>query len=134
MIGKHNISGSYLNSGFVRLWGAEVNYTGTSRNGLAHGYGRAFVRGKDNGGLLVFSGYWNYGDMEGQGLMENRKTGYRYTGKWRNGQPNGNGTETDPEGSRTAEGQFKDGKLNGYGAANFSWCGKLYRNIHDLYI
>ncbi len=114
----------HLSDNFLAIWGTEVNYTGDFKNGLANGVGQAFVAAKNDGGLLVFSGAWLAGSMEGQGSVENLKTGYKYRGHWKDGLQNGNGSEDNPEASRTSEGEFLDGKLNGYGEANFSWCGK----------
>ncbi len=121
-------AGPHLSDNFIENWGSVVNYTGKLKNGLADGFGKAFVRSNKDGGLLVFIGDWADGEMEGQGQVENLRTGYDYKGRWRNGMQSGNGTENDPEG-HVYIGQFQRGKRNGYGIATYSWCGKFRINL-----
>ncbi len=105
-----------LSVDFVENWGKlEANYTGglDSLNGLANGFGKAFILdAADN--LIVIIGNFRNGTLEGQGSVENLATGFSYDGNFVNGIEDGIGTEI-TAGGHTYVGEFSNGKRHGFG-------------------
>lgn len=85
-------------------------YSGYWRNGLYHGNGKLYSKGK-----LLYDGDWKQNKRNGYGILYNKSGQICYNGMWENGKRNGMGNEHLNSGKLFYEGQWICDKYHGYG-------------------
>jgi hypothetical protein len=95
-----------------------IEYYGQTRDGLYHGFGKAFYRAGE-----LYIGNWYKGKRHGKGTLFFRK-GDRYTGYWKNDAMEGDGVMITGQGI-TFKGKFKNNRKHGEARITYT-DGKTY--------
>ncbi|CAI2362317.1 unnamed protein product [Moneuplotes crassus] len=101
-----------------------IEYYGQKRDGLYHGFGKAFYRSGE-----LYIGSWYKGKRHGKGSLFFRK-GDRYTGYWKNDTMEGEGVMVTGPGI-TFTGKFKSNKKHGEGKIVYTDGKEYYEKWDD---